>query len=77
MYQVVYPPAIHTRFSEYTSSQWSILVSQMEQNYGHVILENDFGFESPRLKKPVTEDRRYWVEHFRLELARREKEFIT
>jgi hypothetical protein len=44
----------------------------MEENYGHIILEEDFDFESHRLKKPITANLRYWVEHFRLELTRRE-----
>jgi hypothetical protein len=58
---------IKSRFSDYTQSQWFLLVSQMVKNYGGI---QDESFDMSK----IPENRVYWVKEFLLEYKiRKEK----
>jgi len=60
-------------FVDYKDWQWELLFTQTIENYGVYILDENFDFESGRLKQKIPEGKRDLVTKFRSEYFRRQK----
>jgi len=53
--------------------QWDLLFNQTIENYGMYVLDENFDFESDRLKQKIPEGKKDLVIKFRSEYFRRQK----